>query len=39
MLQKTIIFNVQQNKVVCKPQNLFFRPNRIDGFGDLNLFF
>jgi hypothetical protein len=32
-------FNVQQNKVVCRPQDLFFWPNGVDGFGGLNLFF
>jgi len=32
-------FNVQQNKVVCRPQNLFFRSNGSDAFGGLNFLF
>jgi len=32
------IFNVQQNRVVCKPENFNFQANGIVKFGDLNLF-
>jgi hypothetical protein len=33
----TFIFNVQQNRVVCKPEDFNFQANGITGFDDLNL--
>jgi len=33
----TFIFNVQQNRVVCKPEDFNFQANGIGGFDDLNL--
>jgi len=32
-------FNVHQNKVVCRPQDMVFRSNGVDGFGGLNFLF
>jgi hypothetical protein len=34
----TIIFNVQQNRVVCRFEDFFLKTNKIAGFSGLNLF-
>ncbi len=34
----TIICYVQQNRVVCRPEDFFSQANGVAGFGGLNLF-
>jgi len=34
---KESLFNVQQNMVVCRPEDFFPQANEIAGFGGLNL--
>jgi hypothetical protein len=34
---KESIFNVQQNRVMCRPEDCFSQVNEIAGFGGLNL--